>query len=55
MRFAQKIMGFQIRRSPNFDNFGIVNLGVPTTKWHLDVAPVVNYKEYYKEEGGGFF
>jgi hypothetical protein len=23
-------------------------------KWHLDVALVVNHKEYYKGEGGGF-
>ncbi len=24
------------------------------TKCHLDVAPVENYREYYKGEGGGF-
>jgi hypothetical protein len=23
-------------------------------KWHLDVAPVANHREYYKGEGGGF-
>jgi hypothetical protein len=29
-------------------------LGSPGTKSHLDVAPVENYKVYYKGEGGGF-
>jgi hypothetical protein len=24
-------------------------------KWHLDVAPMVDDKKYYKKEGGGFF
>jgi hypothetical protein len=23
-------------------------------KWHLDVAPMANHKEYYKGEDGGF-
>jgi len=55
MRFTQKVMGIQSHENPNFENFKIVNLGVPRTKWHLDVAPVVNNKEYYKKEGGGFF
>jgi hypothetical protein len=28
--------------------------GSPRTKSHLDVAPVENYRIYYKGEGGGF-
>jgi alpha-ketoglutarate-dependent taurine dioxygenase len=39
-------MGLQSHRSPNFENF--------ETKWHLDVAFVANYREYYKGEDGGF-
>jgi hypothetical protein len=54
-------MAFQSLTSPNFGNFGTPNLGITSsqlgsleTKWHLDVAPVANHKEYYKWEGGGF-
>jgi hypothetical protein len=30
------------------------NVGSPMTKCHLDVAFVVNHREYYKGLGGGF-
>jgi len=30
------------------------NVESPKTKWHLDVTPVANHREYYKGEGGGF-
>ncbi len=26
----------------------------PETKWHLNVGPMANHREYYKGEGGGF-
>jgi hypothetical protein len=37
-----------------FQKFQDIQLGSLGTKWHLDVAFVVNHKEYYKREGGGF-
>jgi len=43
------IMAFQNEKSPNFENFGS-----PKTKWHLDVAPMANHKEYYKGDGVSF-
>jgi hypothetical protein len=42
-------MSLQSCKSPNFKK-----IGTPETKWHLDVIPVVNHREYYKGEGGGF-
>jgi hypothetical protein len=53
-RFEKKFMGVQNGRNPNFENYGIFDLGIPRKKWHLDVASLVSHREYYKGEGGGF-
>jgi hypothetical protein len=37
-----------------FWEFQDSQLGNPRTKWHLDAAPMVNHREFYKGEGGGF-
>jgi hypothetical protein len=47
-------MGFQSYKNPNFENFGIPNLGVLGQKWHLGAGPMARHKEYYKGEGDGF-
>jgi hypothetical protein len=46
-------MGLQNGRSLNFKNFGTLTWE-SWEKWHLDVASMVNHKEYYKGEGDGF-
>ncbi len=46
-------MGIQSGRSPNFENFETPNLE-SREKHHLGVAPMMNQREYYKGEGGGF-
>jgi hypothetical protein len=46
-RFAQKVMGLQNYKGPNFGNS-------PKTKWILGVGSVARHKKYYKGEGGGF-
>jgi hypothetical protein len=50
---AQEVMGVQSGKSPNFGNFGTLDLK-SEEKWHLGVTPIANHKEYYKGEGGGF-
>ncbi len=42
-----------VQSGQNLENHGTFDLGVPR-KTHLGVAPMVNHKEYYKREGGGF-
>jgi hypothetical protein len=46
--YASKIAGIPVVGISRFP------FGNPGTKSHLDVAPVENYKIYYKGEGGGF-
>ncbi len=46
-------MGFQSGRSPNFENFKTLNLRI-LRKMTFECSPLVNHKEYYKEEGGDF-
>jgi len=41
-------------REFQFWEFWDSQLGSPMTKWHLDVAPMANHREYYKGEGCGF-
>jgi hypothetical protein len=52
-RFANKIMGPQSRRNPNFGNFE-----TPTwesrDKCHLGANHMARHRIYYKGEGGGF-
>jgi hypothetical protein len=45
-RFADKVMGPQSCKSPNFGNL--------RTKCHLGVGPVAKHRIYYKGESGGF-
>ncbi len=46
-------MSLQNEGNLNFKNFKIFNLK-SQEKWHMDVAPMSNHKEYYKKEGVGF-
>jgi hypothetical protein len=46
--WLSKVQEYQISE---FRNSQLGSLG---TKWHLDVNPMVNHREYYKGEGGGF-
>jgi hypothetical protein len=46
-------MGLQSGRSPNFENFETLDLGV-LGKMTFGCNPVVNHKEYYKGEGANF-
>jgi hypothetical protein len=39
-------MSLQSGKSPNFENFGTLDLGV--------LGKMANHREYYKGEGGGF-
>jgi hypothetical protein len=52
-RFANKVMGPQSCKSPNFGNFGLP-FGSPETKCHLGVGFMERHGVYYKGEGGGF-
>ncbi len=47
---ASKMLGIPILRILGWDS----QLGNFSTKWHLDATLVVNYKTYYKREGGSF-
>jgi hypothetical protein len=47
-------MGLQNCRSPNFENFGTLNLGVLGQNDIWALAPMAKHREYNKGEGGGF-
>ncbi len=49
-----KMYGSPKCKMSQFQVFWDSQLGSPKTKWHLDVAPIANHREYYKGEGGGF-
>jgi len=46
-------MGIQSGKNSNFKIFRTL-IWESQEKWHLGVTLVVNHKEYYKGEGGGF-
>jgi len=52
-RPTQEVMSIQKGKSPNYENFGNLDLGV-SRKMTFGCSLHVNHKKYYKKEGGGF-
>jgi hypothetical protein len=51
--FHKKLWPFKVPRVPNLRNWDS-QLGSLWKKWHSDVGPVANHKEYYEGEGDNF-
>jgi hypothetical protein len=47
-------MSLQSYKRPNFENFRTPNLKAMGQNYILDVAFMINHREYYKGEDGGF-